>query len=154
MNHDNGDVPSICGADNFQRLGRYLNLSIEQRQKLHKIRFDLMKKTIDLQDELGQKRLERRALMEGDDIDWKKADQLTDEIAMIRAKLQKQRMRQRPEIKKILTPEQMEKFDKIRGWKGRSQCDMPQAKGSGCGSGYGQGPGRGQGPGFGMGPRW
>ena len=138
-----GNMPFFSGADNFKRLGRYLNLSIEQRQKLHKIRFDLMKKTIDLQDDLGQKRLERRALMERDDIKWKKADQLTDEIATIRAKLQKARMRQRPEIRKILTPEQMEIFDEMRGWRGRSKCDMPQRKGPGQGQGQGRGRGMG-----------
>ena len=51
-----GEEPFLSGADGFRQLGRYMDLSIEQRQKLHKIRFDLMKKTIDLQDELGQKR--------------------------------------------------------------------------------------------------
>jgi len=138
-----GNMPFFSGADNFKRLGRYLNLSVEQRQKMHKIRFNLMRKTIDLQDNLGQKRLERRALMEQDDIKWKKADQLTDEIATLRAKLQKARMRQRPEIRKILTPEQMEIFDEMRGWRGRSQCDMPQRKGSGQGQGQGRGRGMG-----------
>jgi len=145
IGHGDGSMPFFSGADNFKRLGRYLNLSVEQRQKMHKIRFDLMKKTIDLQDNLGQKRLERRALMEQDDINWKKADQLTDKIANLRAELQKARMRQRPKIRKILTPEQMEIFDEMRGWKGRSQCDMPPRKG------FGQGPGQGRGRGMGMG---
>jgi len=142
-----GDMPFFSGADNFKRLGRYLNLSVEQRQKMHKIRFDLMRKTIDLQDDLGQKRLARRALMVQDDIKWKKADQLTDEIATLRAKLQKARMRQRPEIQKILTPAQMEIFDEMRGWRGRSKSNMSQRKGFG----QGQGQGRGRGMGGGMG---
>ena len=81
--------------------------------------------------------------MEQDNIKWKKADQLTDEIATLRAKLQKARMRQRPEIRKILTPEQMEIFDEMRGWRGRSKCDMPQQKGFGQGQGQGRGRGMG-----------
>ena len=32
-----GSMPFFSGADNFKRLGRYLNLSVEQRQKMHKI---------------------------------------------------------------------------------------------------------------------
>ena len=149
--HEEGHMPFFSGADNFRRLGRYLNLSVEQRQKMHRIRFDLMKKTLDLQDDLGQKRLERRVIMEQDDINWKKADQLTDEIATLRAKLQKARMRQRPEIRKILTPDQMEMFDEMRGWRGRSRSDMPPRKGfgQGPGQGFGQGGGRGMGGGMG-----
>jgi len=152
--HEEGSMPFFSGADNFKRLGRYLNLSVEQRQKMHRIRFDLMKKTIDVQDDLGQKRLERRVLMKQDDINWKKADQITDEIAKARATLQKARMRQRPEIKKILTPEQLEMFDEMRGWKGRSRsANMHQQKGfgQGPGQGFGQGQGPGQGRGRGMG---
>lgn len=132
---------SFRERDNFRHLGKYLDLTTEQRQKMHKIRYDFIKKTIDLEDELGQKRLKRRALMEKDTIDWKKADQLTDEIADLRAKLQKKKMRQRPEIKKILTLEQLEKFEEMKGWKERSRCNIASRKGFGHGQGQGRGLG-------------
>lgn len=146
---DNGEGNSDCFVPasfgergGFQQLGRYLDLSNEQRQQLHKIRFEFMKKSIDLKGELGQKRLERRILTEKDAVDWKEADQLTDKIGDIRAEMEKLRMRQRHEIRKILTPAQLEEFEEMRGWKRPTNDRSPQRV-SGRGPGAGRGRGRG-----------
>ena len=119
---------------------RYLDLSIKQRQKLHRINIDFLKDTIDLNDEAGQLQLKRHALMEEDPVDLKKVDQLTDKIATVRAKLHKKRIRKRLAIRKILTPEQQEKYDQMRGYKGTGK---PGFLGRGFGSGRGPGRGRG-----------
>ena len=118
------------------RIMKYLNPSIKQRQKLHKINMDFLKGTIDLNNEEGQKLLQRHALMEEDSIDLKKVDKLTDEISKIRASLHKKRIRKRIEIKKILTAEQKEKYNAMKGYRGTGRPGF-------LGQGYG--PGRGQG---------
>jgi len=122
------------------RIMKYLNPSIKQRQKLHKINIDHLKDTIDLNNEEGRKLLERHALMEEDPIDLKKVDQLTDEISIIRASLHKKRIRKRIEIKKILSTEQKEKYNEMRGYRGTGR---PGFLGQGFGPGRGQGRFRG-----------
>ncbi len=103
------DAPGFWGKNEFQHIGRYLDLSIEQRQEMQKVRFDFLKKTIDLEEQLSKKRLERRALLEKEPAEWDKIDKLTDEIAAIEANIEKQNMRRKGDIKKILTPDQLEK---------------------------------------------
>ena len=118
------------------KIMKYLNPTIKQRQKLHKINMEFLKDTIDLNNEEGQKLLKRHELMEEDPVDLKKVDQLTDEISIIRASLHKKRIRKRLEIRKILTPEQKEKYDQLRGYRGTARPGF---------LGRGFGPGRGQG---------
>jgi len=122
------------------RIMKYLNPTIKQRQKLHEINMDFLKDTIDLNNEEGQKLLKRHELMEKDAVDLKKVDQLTDEISLIRANLHKKRIRKRLEIRKILTPEQKEKYDQMRGYRGTGR---PGFLGRGFGPGRGQGRFRG-----------
>ncbi|MEW5801152.1 MAG: Spy/CpxP family protein refolding chaperone [bacterium] len=124
--------------------GKYLDLSTEQRQKMHDVKFGFMKKTLDLRSELGKKSLERKALLESEAVDWKKVDQTTDEIARIKANLEKENMRQKTEMKKILTKEQLEKLNSMN-------CPKGQAGGLGCGIGKGPGAGLGMGKGLGCG---
>ena len=119
---------------------KYLKPTIKQRQKLHKINMDFLKDTIDLNNEEGQKLLKRHELMEEDTIDLKKVDQLTDEISVIRAELHKKRIRKRLAIRKILTSEQKEKYDELRGYRGTAR---PGFLGRGFGPGRGQGRFRG-----------
>lgn len=122
------------------RIMKYLKPTIKQRQTLHKINMEFLKDTIDLNNEEGQKLLKRHELMEEDKVDLKKVDQLTDEISDIRAKLHKKRIRKRLEIRKILTPEQKEKYDQLRGYRGTAR---PGFLGQGFGPGRGQGRFRG-----------
>jgi len=129
--------PGFGEPGGFRHLGRYLDLSVEQRKQMHKIHFDFRKKALEVQDELGQKSLERRALMESESIDWKKVDQLTDEISVARAKLEKQKMRQHQEIEKVLTPEQLEKLERMPWPMGPEGVDAPEEE-----FGYGPGPGQ------------
>lgn len=148
-----GGGPGGCGLSgggmgNLDKIGQYVNLSDKQRQQMHDLRFSFMKKTLDLKEQLGQKRLERRALMEKDPVDWKKVDQLTDEIGQIKANMEKQTMRRQVEIKKILTPEQLKQLEDMNIQQGPGQPDV-QGRGPGRhpgrGMGFGHGPGRGMG---------
>ncbi|MCL6584277.1 MAG: Spy/CpxP family protein refolding chaperone [bacterium] len=142
------------GGDGWgSRLGRYLDLSTKQQQQMHDLRFAFQKKTIDLRDQIGKKRLEQKALLEAETVDWKKVDALTDEIAKLRASIEKERMRQRVEMRKILTPEQLKKLESLPYWQGGGhwgweEDDFPAQGWPGCGLGNGpagQGPGRGRG---------
>ena len=131
------------------RIGQYLGLSTKQQQQMHDLQFAFMKKTLDTRDALSKKRLERKALLESDPVEWTKVDQLTDEIAKLEATIEKGKVRQRAEVKKILTPEQLQKFNSMNcpqdqegngpaaGGPG-SQGTVP-GKGLGCTTGKGMG---------------
>jgi len=130
-------------------LAQYLGLSTKQQQQMHDLQFAFMKKTLDTRDELGKKRIEQKALLNSDPVEWKKVDQLTDEIAKLQATMEKEKVRQRLEIKKILTPEQREKFKSgncPQGLGGNGTA----AGGPGCAMGSGPGSGPGRGPGCAM----
>jgi Spy/CpxP family protein refolding chaperone len=125
-------------------LAQYLGLSTKQQQQMHDLQFAFMKKTLDTRDELGKKRIEQKALLNSDPVEWKKVDQLTDEVAKLQATMEKEKARQRSEMKKILTPEQLEKF-KSKSCPQGLGGNGTAAGGPGCamGSGPGNGPGCG-----------
>lgn len=130
-----------------RQLWRHLDLSVEQQRQMHKIRFDYLKKTVDLEDQLGLKRLERRELLSQETMNWEKIDLLTDEIGALEAKLEKQRLRHRLEVEKILTPEQLQKLDELRcPMDEEADDDEPNLPPRG----RGMGPGRGKGMGMGL----
>lgn len=133
-----------------RNFGQSLNLSTEQQQKMQALQFAFVKNTLDTREELGKKRLERKALLESDPVEWKKVDQLTDDIAKLEATMEKEKMRHREKVKKILTPEQLEKFNTMSCPQGQGG-DGPAA-GPGCtqGRGMGKGPGCGMGRGMGF----
>lgn len=131
---DDGPMP--------RNFGQALNLTTKQQQQMQTLKFAFMKKTLDTREELGKKRLERKALLEADPVEWKKVDQATDEIAKLEATLEKEKMRHKAEVKKILTPEQLEKFNTM---------SCPQGQGGIAGPGCTQGKALGRGPGCGMG---
>lgn len=139
---DDGPMP--------RNFGQYLNLSTKQQQQMQALQFKFMKETLDTREGLGKKRLERKALLESDPVEWKKVDQLTDETAKLEATMEKGKMRHRAEIKKILTPEQLEKFNTMNCPQG--QGDGGPAAGPGCtpGRGMGKGPACGMGKGMGL----
>ena len=133
---------SFGHPQDFQRLCEQLNLTIEQRKKMHSMRFDFLKKSIDVREELGEKKLSRKELLKKNSVDWKKVDQLTDKIAELQAKMEKQRMRQHNKVKKILTEEQLVLFE-------QKGCGTGRGMGTGQGGrGFGSGRGLGRGPGF------
>jgi len=134
------------------RFAQDLGLSTKQQQQMHDLQFSFMKKNLDSRNELGKKRLERKALLESDPVEWKKVDQLTDEITRIEATLEKEKMRQRAEIKKILTPEQLQKFNSRFCPQQGSVGNGPAAGSPGCavGAGAGKGPGCGMRTGLGL----
>lgn len=140
-----GMGPGFGRPGKGRHLGQLLDLSTQQQQKMHDLQFAFQKKTLNFRDELGKKRLEQKALLENSTIDWKKVDELTDEIAKLRASMEKEKMRQRVEMKKILTPEQLKKFESMPFCQGGQDGDGFPAQGSGCGLGKGPGMGMGRG---------
>ncbi|MEW6378370.1 MAG: Spy/CpxP family protein refolding chaperone [bacterium] len=140
-----GMGPGGGGPGKGRHLGQLLDLSTQQQQKMHDLQFAFQKKTLNLRDELGKKRLEQKTLLENSTVDWKKVDELTDQISKLRASMEKERMRHRVEVKKILTPEQLKKFESMPYWHGGPDGDdLPPAQGSGCGLGKGPGTGPGR----------
>lgn len=96
------------------RLMEELNLSAEQKDKIHQIRTDNQKKNIETNAQIKVARLELRELVSADDPDKGKID---DKISLI-SQLQEEKMSQHVNtmlaVKEVLTPEQREKAKELK----------------------------------------
>jgi len=95
-------------------LERILDLSAEQKAKLEEMREKRFEERWNFQDKMRRMRHELGKLMGDPKADEKKIEDLIDEMAQLRAGYFKGSLRHRKEIKKIFTPEQLEKIDKAR----------------------------------------
>jgi Spy/CpxP family protein refolding chaperone len=91
-----------------------LNLTPEQEAKLEEFRKMHQEGREVFQDQMHKMRLELRDLMKDPKADRKRIDGLIDEMSRIRAEHLKARIQHRDEIRKVLTPEQLEKLDSLK----------------------------------------
>jgi Spy/CpxP family protein refolding chaperone len=124
-----------------------LNLTPEQVEKMHALRGSSFKEKIPLRNELMSKKLELKALWVQTNPDEEKILAKQKEINLLRAQLQEKTIKNRLEMRKILTPEQQAKLINFRGqqWPNRYH-------GYGRGRGFDRRPGYGRGMGYV--PRW
>jgi len=123
-------------------LASSLNLTPEQNQKIQAMNEAFFKETIPLRNDLMAKQFELRSLWAQTNPDQEKILAKQKEINALRTQLQEKATMHRLEMRKVLTPEQLAKF----------QGGFGMGPGSGMGPGYGRG--RGYGMGFGNCPRW
>ncbi len=103
---------------NFQQpkgFGSFLNLSQEQRDKMRELRDRFLTSTHDLRYDIVQKRVEMKKLFTDP-----KADDATllakeRELNALRQKLMDMKAQAKIEWRKILTPEQIQKLDRMPG---------------------------------------
>jgi Spy/CpxP family protein refolding chaperone len=113
-------------------------------QKVQSLRESFFKETLPLQNDLMSKKLELRSLWLQANPDEEKILAKQKEISALKAQLGERAIKNRFEMRKILTPEQQAQLANLRG---RSWHEY----GRGCG--FGPGPGHRHGRGMGHGPR-
>ncbi len=123
-----------------------LNLTPEQTEKMKVLRESFLKEKIPLQNELMSMRLEFASLWIQTNPDEEKILAKQKEINTLRAQLQQKTIKNRLEMRKILTPEQQAKLINLRV----QQWHRYHRHGGGCG--FDRGPRYGRGMGYG--PRW
>ncbi len=96
----------------------FLDLTAEQKSKLEefrKIHQDEMKQ---FQEKMRPLRQKLQTLLRDPNSDQKEINALIDQLSSLRANHQKRAIEQRREIRKIFTPEQLEKLEKFRRFAG------------------------------------
>lgn len=107
--------------------GNLLDLTPEQREKLKELRDAQREQNKAFFEEMRKLRLEMRELMNESEANEKEIKTLYDKIATLRAEQFSRSLEQKKAIRKILTPEQLEKLEKFRSrmaqrrdlWRGR-----------------------------------
>ncbi len=94
----------------WERLAQHLDLSAEQTQTIAEIREQGRAKNLELRKELRLLRHEKRGEMLKDDPATKTVLGLTTKIGELRTEMQTNRMGDRLEVRKVLTPEQRDKM--------------------------------------------
>lgn len=102
-----------------------LDLSKEQVKKLDTLELQFEKETINLRNEIQSKQLELRELWTADTPDETKINTKIDEIAKLRAEIEKKRTSHLLEVKKVLTDEQWSKLQSGPGFRGK----VPEGRG-------------------------
>jgi Spy/CpxP family protein refolding chaperone len=119
-----------------------LNLTPEQKTKLEEFRKARQEESKAIFEQMRKMRTDLREMMKDPQANEKKIDGLIDEMSKLRADQMKRGLRNSQEMRKIFTPEQLEKMKDFRMRMGR----------------LGMGPGRGLRPGRffrrGMGQGW
>lgn len=93
-----------------------LDLTPEQEKELTRSRLTFREETLNTWTELMQKRIQLRKMWLSDAPDKDKIYELIDEMARIRARLNKKMVDHMLEIKGVLTPEQLEKLPLFSGF--------------------------------------
>ncbi len=91
-----------------------LNLTPEQEARLKELSKARLEERQAFQEKMTKMRGELREMMKDPKADEKKIEGLVDEMFKLRAAQFKNNIKQRNEIKKIFTPEQLEKMEKFR----------------------------------------
>ncbi len=92
-----------------ERMAEPLDLTEEQREKFARIHEEGRKESVALRKEMLRLRHELRGVMLEDEPDLERAVKLTEKIGGIETKMQVRRLRQRFEVRKVLTPEQRDR---------------------------------------------
>ncbi len=119
-----------------------LNLTDEQQAQMIKIKADFIKETADIKADLMVKRNELFKMLRDPNASEKDLLAKHSELNQLQSKMMDTRFKKKLAMRKVLTPEQLEKF-----------FDMLPGMGKGMmGHCRGMGPDRGMAPGMGMGP--
>lgn len=88
-----------------------LNLSQEQIAQINQLRFELKKASLELKKEIAVKMLEIRELARQNPVEMESIKTKWEEMAKIQIELRMKTMENQQQIKQLLTPEQLEKFN-------------------------------------------
>ena len=129
-------------------LWKSLNLTPEQAEKMKALRKGFFEQTLPLRNDLMSKKFELKALWLKPDPDEERILAKQKEISALKAQLGEIAIKNRLEMRQILTPEQQAKFIRLSG----ERWHRHHRYGGGCG--FGPGPGHHHEMGMSYGPRW
>ncbi|HEX7502033.1 MAG TPA: periplasmic heavy metal sensor [Acidobacteriota bacterium] len=117
------DKECAMKAEGCMMLKNIPNLSDEQKAKLEKLQAECQKMMETAKADMEKQAMEMKALMK-DPVDLKKAEAKIDEIAMMKAGMQKKCLAHRFAVRALLTAEQKAKFDEMGccGMMGEKGC--------------------------------
>ena len=118
---------------------RIPNLTDEQQQKINDLRVKHIKDVTPLKNELGEKRARMRTLQSAEKPDLNAINKLIDEMAAVRAQIQKKAAAHKVEVASLLTDAQKVCFNAHQGRKfdkGMKRGGGKRGMGNGRGSGY------------------
>jgi Spy/CpxP family protein refolding chaperone len=101
-------------------MGKMLDLTVEQQNKIQKLKLEPQKVMIPVKAELQKQKLEFKTLMMNP-TDRKKIDAKIDEISKTRAEIQKKCVSHRLAVRNLLTDEQKTKFNNMMFQRGCSK---------------------------------
>ncbi|MCP2604746.1 Spy/CpxP family protein refolding chaperone [Candidatus Aminicenantes bacterium AH-873-B07] len=93
---------------------RFLDLTEEQKSKLEELRKKWIEERWDFQDRMKRLRFKLRELLRDPEADEKEIENIIDEISKLRSERFKGMLRHRKEIRNLLTPDQLSKFEKFK----------------------------------------
>ncbi len=98
--------------------GEFLNLTPEQKAKLEELRKAKQEERKAFVEQMQKYRTELRDLMKDPQANEKKINSLIDEMFKLRAAQMKNSIKHREQVRKVFTPEQLEKMRDLRAWRG------------------------------------
>ncbi|MGC8595276.1 MAG: Spy/CpxP family protein refolding chaperone [Candidatus Kryptoniota bacterium] len=98
--------------DPFHLIGS-LNLTADQKQEFNRIKFDLMKKQIDLRAKIANAKIDYEQLASASSPDQSALESKLDEISRLQAQVWKNRLDSWFAVNKILTPEQQKIWKRV-----------------------------------------
>lgn len=114
------------------RMGQFIpNLTPEQESLIQETRTKHLKEVTPLRNELGEKRAKLRTLQSADKPDLKEINKLIDEMAALRATIQKKGAAHRAGVSSILTDEQRVHFNARKAGKMGKRGVGPLGRGAG-----------------------
>jgi Spy/CpxP family protein refolding chaperone len=127
------------GMNNGMNFRMFSTLTQEQKDQIKTIRTAQMKKALPLRNQINEQKAKLRTLTTGDKIDTKSAQKVLAKIEGLKTELAKQMVRNRLDIRNVLTEEQRIMFDarsskmgqKGNGFKGKGRHGMKQGFGQG-----------------------
>jgi Spy/CpxP family protein refolding chaperone len=113
-----------------------IGLTDAQKDELEQLRTDFQLAQIDRRAELRKAEVKLRDLMNDDDASAAVVNRAIDEVAALKAELQKARYAHRQQVESILTAEQLEKLEQLRQERFE---ERRQGRGGKTGRGQGRG---------------
>ena len=102
-----------------ERFAKKLNLTEDQKQSIQKLHLKLQKELLPLRTELQSKMLDYKGEMIGNKPSQNKINSFIDDISKVKAEMQKKQVAHKFELRGILTEEQIEIWDALKGQKRR-----------------------------------
>ena len=107
------DAPRMERLQDHNRISAVLDLSDEQKEKIQDLRSNHQKEMMYSRNLLNEKNARLKTLLSAPDNDEKAINSVIDEISSMKGDLMKNQISNREEIKGVLTPDQLQKFEAL-----------------------------------------